>query len=423
MPVDREPKGLVIFMGQKRHELALLIIAIISTVYLLPATGTGDLENGFLLWLERAQDLGFVNSFNEVVTAYPPFYILVPYGLSKLLGLSFFLSYKTFLLLGLVFLLFVVFRVSRSFRLSLAVYLIAVIPTLGLGYGDIFLTGFLLLSISNLTNGNSIKSGLFFSLSLCFKFTPLILLPVFFLFLLNKSGGLNFRNIPSLLRESIRFVGGLSTFPIFICLIFSPFAYMENIKLALLNGYLSGQAFNLGWLITAFGQIFGQDSDRMLIPGIVRFTYIDVHSNLYLSMKYLTLFLIVVYLLSKINAKLDFIAVLRICVNIVAIYYVLAPGVHENHLLFVAPFCVFLRSSIQYETFASLYILFVAMINPVIFYGINGNSFIPRLILRQDLTVILSLSNLILFSLFYFRLFINFNVINREKVQVPRTNK
>jgi hypothetical protein len=42
--------------------------------------------------------------------------------------------------LGLVFLVFVVFKVSRSFKLSLSVYLIAVIPTLGLGYGDIFLT-------------------------------------------------------------------------------------------------------------------------------------------------------------------------------------------------------------------------------------------------------------------------------------------
>ena len=201
------------------------------------------------------------------------------------------------------------------------------------------------------------------------------------------------------------------------------FAYIENIKLALLNGYLSGHALNLGWLITSFGQIFGQDSDRMMIPGIVRFTYVDVHSNLYLSMKYFTLLLIVVYLLSKINKELDFIAVLRICVNVVAIYYVLAPGVHENHLLFVAPFCLFLRSSIKYENIASLYILFVAVINPFIFYGINGDSFIPRLILRQDITVIMSLANLILFGFFYFRLLFSSNMIDSKKVKVPRTNE
>jgi hypothetical protein len=421
--IDKEPKGFVVFMGQKRLELSLIIIAIISTVYLLPATGTGDLENGFLLWLERAQDLGFVNSFNKIVTAYPPFYILVPYVISNLLGITFFLSYKIFLVLGLVFLVFVVFKVSRSFKLSLSVYLIAVIPTLGLGYGDIFLTAFLLLSISYLSKGNSIKSGLFFSISMCFKFTPLILLPVFFLVLLNKKGGLHFRNFSSFLCEVIRFLGALSTFPILICLIFSPFAYIENIKLALLNGYLSGHALNLGWLITAFGQIFGQDSARMLEPGIVRFTYVDVHSNLYLSMKYSALLLIAVYLLSRVNQELDFVAVLRICVNVVAVYYLLAPGVHENHLLFVAPFCLFLRSSIKYENFASLYILFVALINPVIFYGLDGNSFIPRLILHQDLTVVLSLVNVILFCVFYFSLLIKFDVINRKKIKVPRMDE
>jgi hypothetical protein len=206
-------------------------------------------------------------------------------------------------------------------------------------------------------------------------------------------------------------------------LIFSPFAYIENIKLALLNGYLSGHALNLGWLITAFGQIFGQDSARMLEPGIVRFTYVDVHSNLYLSMKYSALLLIAVYLLSRVNQELDFVAVLRICVNVVAVYYLLAPGVHENHLLFVAPFCLFLRSSIKYENFASLYILFVALINPVIFYGLDGNSFIPRLILHQDLTVVLSLVNVILFCVFYFSLLIKFDVINRKKIKVPRMDE
>ena len=221
MLVAREPKGFVKFMRQKRLEIALMVIVIFSTVYLLPATGTGDLENGFLLWLERAQDLGFVNSFNETVTAYPPFYILGPYCLSKLLGITFFLSYKISLVVGLVFLSFVVFKVSKSIKLSLAVYLIAVIPTLGLGYGDIFLTVFLLLSISYLINGSSIKSGIFFSLSLCFKFTPLILLPILFLLLLNKSGGFHLRNISSFLTESMRFFCGLLTFPILICLIFS----------------------------------------------------------------------------------------------------------------------------------------------------------------------------------------------------------
>jgi hypothetical protein len=120
---------------------------------------------------------------------------------------------------------------------------------------------------------------------------------------------------------------------------------------------------------------------------------------------------------------LDFVAVLRICVNVVAVYYLLAPGVHENHLLFVAPFCLFLRSSIKYENFASLYILFVALINPVIFYGLDGNSFIPRLILHQDLTVVLSLVNVILFCVFYFSLLIKFDVINRKKIKVPRMDE
>ena len=394
------------------------IASLILTVILFDSQGTGDLANGFILWLERADSVGFVESFNQTITAYPPLYILVPFLLTKLFGFSFFVSYKIFLLFGMLTLTLSIYRISRSKLMSLSSYIVLVIPTLGLGYGDVYLSALIIFSLKYLVSGRTIASGILFSLAVSLKFTPLILLPVIALILFNNNGGA--KHISSVLRQSVRFAGGVAFFPALICVIFSPFSYLENLKLALLNGYLSGQAFNLGWLITAQKEFFGEESERMLVPGVIRFTYIDVHSGLYAAMKYSATLLILLYLFTKINNVLDLATSLKLCVVVVWIYYSIAPGVHENHLLIVAPLCLLVWKIRAFEGYLLKYILILSIANPMIFYGWMGEATFFRKVYGCDYTIIISGINLFIFLSYYLAILFSGNMKDREQVKIPR---
>jgi len=397
--------------------LLMGITSLILTIILFPSQGTGDLANGFLLWLDRAESVGFVESFNRTITAYPPFYILVPFLLNQLFGFSFFVSYKIFLLIGIVALSISVYRLSKSKLTSLMTYLVLLVPTIGLGYGDVFLSALILFSLKFLVSNRPIVSGMIFSLAISLKFTPLILLPVIALILFNNNGGL--KKISNVSKQFMRFASGVMVFPAGISAIFSPFSYLENLKLALLNGYLSGQAFNLGWLITAYKELFGDESERMLVPGVIRFTYIDVHSWLYVAMKYSATIIILIYLLTKINMILDFVTALKMSVIVLWIYYTVAPGVHENHLLIIAPFCVILWNFRKFEGYLFGYLLILAIVNPIIFYGLTGDVPSLRKILGLDYTIVLSAFNIIIFCIYIAVNLMPRNMEHRKQVKIP----
>jgi hypothetical protein len=396
------------------------ITSIILTFILLPSKGTGDLPNGFLLWLERAESIGFVESFNRTITAYPPFYILIPFLLTKFFGFSFFVSYKIFLLIGLIFLTISIYRISKSVLISVTAYILLLVPTIGLGYGDVFLSALVLLSIKYSLLDKPFVSGVLFSLAVSLKFTPLILLPVIGLILFNNNGG--FKNISIVFGKYVGFSGGVLIFPTFICAIFSPFSYLENLKLALLNGYLSGQAFNLGWLITAYRELFGIESERMLVPGVIRFTYIDVHSGLYVAMKYSATLIVLVYLLTKINVILDFATALKISIVVLWIYYTIAPGVHENHLLIISSFCIFIWNLRNFEGYIFSFVLILSIVNPIIFYGLTGETPLLRKIFGIDYTIILSGLNLIIFCIYFIVVLFRRNMKDSKQVKVPGPN-
>ena len=375
----------------KKGDLLLGATILCLSFLALRSPGTSDIAKAFVPWVEGALKHGFISNYQNQVTAYPPAYILIPFLLAKYLGIQAFWAYKTFLVISL---LLVIYAGSKALglRMGLILGLIFIYPSLVLGYGDSLIVAILLLIFINLESFKYYKVGVLVGLVISIKFTPIIIIPIIIIYIFRKD---NFSFPKSLsiikLGNLTKTFMGFLLWEIPLVLFTGLEMFVNNLKLALLNGYLSGNAPNMGWIITKIKM--GPNSIPSYVgdTDLIRFIYIDVHSGLYRGMKFVAM-LVAVFLIMKsfqFENSLENNALL-ISLTLFA-YYEFAPGVHENHLTLAIPFALILvKSQEKRRKILGFSLILISLVNLFSFYTLKGNYNESRIVFGMDFSLALA---------------------------------
>lgn len=359
------------------RDMSFRELLIARTLFILPLTvclaifpllygapGTRDVP-GFITWGNNIRYFGVLDGYALDQGPYPPFIL-------HLFAMSFanpFLSelsvYKILSITSLA-VVFIFYRFAFNTKTALLALLILYVPTLGLGYVDVYFIIPLAASLELLRRDRIVASSQFFLIAVMCKFTPLMCAPFLVFFALTRF--VSFSYIKRILViwlviveiALMSYVYGFQTL-------------FENLKLALMNAYASGNALNVGWLITWLfpdvsavpqGQLVGSDIERI---------YLDVHGFVYISMRisYYFIFALIAYSYLRSQRKFGNLVV-SLTASILA-YVTFSPGVHENHILLLTPFLMYI---VNYRLLSKWHVwslLLFTNINMLVFYGFTGS--------------------------------------------------
>lgn len=419
-------KRLISFLNKLQYQNSFALLGIVFVWFsTLNFSGTGDVIQAFVPWIENANQVGYLENYQKNTTAYPPGYIFIPYLLHAHTPITPILAYKLFLLFSLAS-CHLIGRKIFGFRRVLVLDIFLIYPTMILGYGDSFLIALILLTFHFLNKQKFFISGISIAILIAFKFTPLIIFPPIFLYVFRTQ---NFSIKRSLINvnweNSINFVSGFILWQAPFIFFTGLNAYIENLKLALLNGYLSGNAMNIGWIITKFRMgsnslpRYEEDSE------LIKFIYVDVHSGLYQGMKITAMTLIILIVIRSLKMENSIKNTSLLCSLSIYVYYIFAPGVHENHLTLAIPFCIILIDKFNLSaTIIGILVGNLSLINLLAIYGLNGRYNEQRNLFGIDYTFFISLFEIFLalvILIFYFNpktklISRNSNGINRRSV-------
>jgi hypothetical protein len=390
--------------------------------------GTRDVSDAFVPWIENAERIGFLENYRNTVTAYPPGYILLPYLLATFTSLSAFMAYKLSLLFSIAVCHFFTSKLMGTTQ-ALVLDAMLIYTSLILGYGDSLLIATILILVLLLKQERYLFSGITVGILIAIKFTPLIILPPIFLFVF-RAQNLTVIKPPGLIiwKDISKFSLGFILWEIPFVLITGVYIYLENLKLALLNGYLSGNAMNLGWILTKIKMGPNSIPEYSENSELIRFIYIDVQGGMYKGMKLIAGTLIILIVIQSLRLKNSIENTAFVCLLSIFVYYEFAPGVHENHLTLTIPFAIILLGKTK-NIFARIGLLVSSMslINLLVIYGTTGRVNEKRILLGTDFTLLISFIEvmialgLIIFYLFprLWQLTWNLDGKNGGSVEIP----
>lgn len=239
-------------------------------------------------------------------------------------------------------------------------------------------------------------SGILFMLSLLVKPTSLVFLPFYFIFFIYKYGWSNF--IKTLLVSNILFLFSFAPFlknPVDLSSSYK--IYFEKIISAQSLSFVSNNAFNFWAIITQFGQI--KDTSLFLFNISYRFWG-------YLIMGFFFLFIYYYFLKSK-NKINSLYYSLFLCSFV---SFLFLTKMHERYIILILPFLLIM--SIKNHKFIFWFVLIsvIGLLNMYRSWPVPKSEYLLLILNNYYVYVVLSLSNLIIFS----HLFIKFknNCIN-----------
>ena len=365
--------------------LGYVVLTTTLIAVFLTTPGTSDMEI-WKTWKNDASSLGLRSSFRSTPADYPPVSRLI---LHFWPGPASRTSIKTLLLCFLVSSALVIFIATKrktSFYWSIG---LLAVSSVGLGYLDILYAPFVVIAVVSLQNGRLRTFGLTSSIATLIKWQPLIVMPIFFLYLL-RTNDHQFRQIsPSkrIIRALWPFLSAWALAVLFFGL--SPIRVSRFN--AFNNSYLSGNALNLPWVFGAIQQgLSGDLTFKALLKDEVP-TFVVTSTNFIaktISAALLILFLRYIRTLED---------ALLASIGLITIYFMFSTGVHENHLFIaslISILCLFWYKS---DRLIHIQIIFLSNLNLIFFYGPTGVG-----LGQHDLRLGLSLPLAIAFSMIGF---------------------
>lgn len=359
--------------------------------------------------------LNYECPFPDYNGTYPPGYILLFLTFSNILPVQIFGTFATvkliiFIFYTITFLTLISINILiNRFTHSCIESLISTLMLFGtvisltlnslwLGYTDIFIYPFILLSLFLLARHKIFFSGIFYSVAVLIKWQPLIIVPFLFIYLI-KLGRTKLLKVKSVLLFCIG-----AAIPVLLLVPLNP-KIISAIYLALTQGAYNDTVFssalNIQWITTyilhiLFPNIFGPIKDGLN-------TYIVVTDNLPGLLNIPKLFfwsayglIVWKFIKKKTESKLFFLHFLITAIAGYFTYFMFSTGVHENHLSVALLFSLILY--LLYPNKKSrLLLLFIDMVhflNMFIFYGFNG-SVVIRSVGSVDLSIPLSVFSII----------------------------
>ena len=388
----------------ERHAAGLLLaVAIIITLLLVWAPGTGDVQV-FLRWQALAQQYGVVDGYRAMVDRwpetvlqrhgeagggeYPPLGFTWLFAIAKLadvVGVSHFAMFKAAILVCSFTTTLMVWLFCRSLPLAAAYQGATILVTTGLGYMDTVAAPFLIGSLWAVGKERRVWGITLFIVGSLIKWQLLLLGPFLLLHVLEIS---HWRSARQALRRplfwqllAITAIALLLTGAIFGSSPLRAFLY------ALQHPFLSGDALNIPWIATLLFHLLS--SPGFSIGDEVLHVYAPM--SLLLPFKLVFFVLLICILLRYLRIERSFANLLLFSTLGVVTYGVWNSAVHENHW-FVALIPAFLFAGMTGRSSARWMCLLVSVMlnaNLFVFYGITGQQLIERNV-GVDLSVVLA---------------------------------
>ncbi len=399
-------------------KIVLIIILLLVNVVFIWSPGTSDVPvwTSFINGIRQSNvDYLFrciTYNCSEAPITYPTLYFLILYIFAKapmLSSISPFLVVKilifSFYLLSLVCALIFFWYVGKENKqlhnidvvLLFLTQLSLFLNTQGLGYVDILMIPPFILSILWMLKNNFFLGGVFYAISLLVKWQPLILLPMILLYVVK-----------------IRRLRGIATFFLGIILGIAPLyvifpdvvgVLLYSLRHALTDQFIAA-APNLPWVAIAalrwlgLSSIFGfgnqmyivmtqtKDIGLLLLYMVFKIVFLGYYAWIMLKFYKRTEYMD--------NRENFFFALIGIMVG----YYILASGVHENHLIIggVLAFLLYLLHPSTKNRWLFFQVDSVSALGMFIFYGISGVPLLPLTIRGTSVVTIVAIVFVIWFA-------------------------
>ena len=379
------------------HAVLGASVALVGLLF-LRSPGTSDVPL-FMRWMDNIDRLGMVGGYAANQTVHPPVYAVIFWIIAKVadgLGVSHFVAFKVSLLLVWLLTGVCLWQWTRN-SLTIAAVLLALIPnSLALGYFDIYLAPPLLGALWAARAQRWAAFSLSFALFALIKGQGLILIPFAVIFV-SKAIKRGRGAAHGAARIAVAATAPAALIGI-LCLGLWGGAFISAVHLAMHNELLSGNALNLGWILTHYlrsvrPELFG----GLAADGTAQWIAIPATHALRMSMRvaFFTAYGAILLMYARRGASLhDF--VLYSLLGFLA-YFTLNTGVHENHLTYGALLAtVLFLIDVRYLPHAVICWL-AANANMILFYGLSGRGLGFSRVVGVDLALPFACVNVLFF--------------------------
>lgn len=413
-------------ISSKKIERFLIIFMLVFNLAILTANGSSDR----VAWSDYAHavaihpDPFYAHSLSSIDQRYPPLSTVImsafangwktvigirDYGPNFVRSPDYAQSVKLSVFVFYLITIFILYKLSKkngSLFVILTTFSLS-IQTQGLGDVNIYLIPTLIGSIFFLTRKKIFLSGLLMGITLSIKWQPVILLPLFAAFILDKKELIN--SIP----KAVKFALGFAIAPTlsWALVLIQPegkdaFSHATEY---LIQGapMLSGQALNLNWIVTYFLHAFAS-TDKIEsiwhLEGLNRQIYSSFAPTIFQGYLFLIAALIIVVHFFF-RQKKNIYNLITGCFMIFFSHQILNKSAYEKHLFYSVFFILvyyLLRPTKQNRILLILFDLMTVM-NLIFFYGFTGPKDVNRMFLGIDLTVIFSIYYVAIYFFIFYR--------------------
>ena len=394
-------------INERAGRLAVFGLIIIGmTLCLVRDPGTGDVPFS-ISWITRMPPVGPFAGYARIVPVpdlgvnYPPLSILALWSslrLGAMAGLSDVLSYKTGIALCTLASVLLALRRERSIERAGLLFMLTAPFGLLLGYYDIVYLPFFLIALWAAMDGRWGVAGAALALASLVKWQPLILAPVLAIGMLRASRSL---------RQLSRHAAPALLVAAVVLGLFGVQPTWQAFRMALHNGYLSGQAVNGGWFVSWLMEAARYGGHHLMPDGSVDMIFQDIDvtnpatgpdalARTALRMLFWASYVAVMGVFLSGNATPA--AFIRAALAASLAQFTWNVGVHENHL-FVPMIVAYVGwTAAAVPLFYLWSIASLAVFNMITFYGTGDDPGFSR-VAGIDGTVLLSVASMILFFL------------------------
>ena len=363
--------------------------------------GTEDVQL-WEVWANNADNYGPIAGYAANHGNYPPFASVILWVAEQVfqpLHAGIFLNIKFSILFFLVVTAGLFWLWTRDLTVSLILYFALLLNSVALGYLDIYFAPALILSLWMLNEGRWLWFSLSFAVSALMKWQPMIMAPFCLLYILG------IHDIRKLSQVDYAGLFGKAVAPAAVLtasmlVAFGPKPVLKAFYQALSDGFLSGQALNLNWIVTHFLHVWGPNQFGGLQDGLAD-CIVTTSLRIVLIPKLLfwTTYLLLLALFFR--CEKTFTNLLIFSVLGYLCYFTFNTGVHENHLFLVAILAVVLYWREESWRANAVILLLMANINLLLFYGVDGDLHFPRLFAGTDIALALAILNVLFFIYLY----------------------
>jgi len=381
-------------MAYIKRLLIIFGLAVLSLpmIVFLPNEGTSDM-GVWLEWTSHIDKWGPLNAYSIINTNhdyersdYPPIsFINLRFALkvAALGNVSWMIGIKIIILgyylatwAALIYLATVVRR--RSIWISIVVSsglflggLYFVVNSEALSYLDITYAPWIVFSLALLARRKYLLSGICLALAILVKWMPVVMLPAFLFYFINKQGSrYRIDRLPM-----FKFFGGMMLIFSLLIVVFllnhlSLFSLVESLRKAFDRPSLAPGAPNFNWIV------------NYVIKLIYPETYVVfIRNNIHIFQSIsavIFLFVDIAILKSFLKRKKDISGLLSASLMISWSYYIWRTAVHENHLFIsvLTALCIAVLNTNRSNVSQYLLLSFIGLTQAVVFFGfpIKGDS-------------------------------------------------